>query len=106
MIKAKLRQDDEVIVIAGRDKGARGKVIRTMPVAGRVLVGKVNMIKRHTRQSENSSGGIVNKEAPLSISNVQFYCSNCQGGVKLGSKQLDDGRKVRTCRKCGEVLDS
>ena len=106
MIKVKLRQDDEVIVIAGRDKGARGKVIRTIPAKGRVVVGKVNMIKRHTRQTQNSSGGIVNKEAPLSISNVQFYCSNCQTGVKLGSKMLDDGRKVRTCRKCGEVLDS
>ncbi|MDX8410114.1 MAG: 50S ribosomal protein L24 [Mariprofundales bacterium] len=106
MVKTKLRQDDEVIVIAGRDKGARGKVIRTMTADGRALVSKVNMVKRHTRQSQQSSGGIVSKEAPLSISNVQFYCSNCQSGVKLGSKKLDDGRKVRTCRKCGEVLDS
>ncbi len=106
MRKMKLRQDDEVIVIAGRDKGARGKVIRTLPAKGRVVVGKVNMVKRHTRPTQQSSGGIVNKEAPLAVSNVQFYCSNCQSGVKLGSKLLDDGRKVRTCRKCGEVLDS
>ena len=106
MRKMKLRQDDEVIVIAGRDKGARGKVIRTLPAKGRVVVGKVNMVKRHTRPTQSSSGGIINKEAPLAVSNVQFYCSNCQSGVKLGSKLLDDGRKVRTCRKCGEVLDS
>ncbi len=106
MVKTKLRQDDEVIVIAGRDKGARGKVIRAMAADRRVVVSKVNMVKRHTRQSQQSSGGIVSKEAPLSISNVQFYCPNCQSGVKLGSKKLDDGRKVRTCRKCGEVLDS
>jgi len=106
MVKSKLHQDDEVIVITGRDKGARGTVIRTMPGTGRVLVSKVNMVKRHTRQTEQSSGGIIKKEAALSISNVQFYCTNCQGGVKLGSKQLDDGRKVRTCRKCGEVIDS
>ncbi|MDQ6951249.1 MAG: 50S ribosomal protein L24 [Mariprofundales bacterium] len=106
MMKSKLHQDDEVIVIAGRDKGARGNVIRTMLNQGRVLVSKVNMVKRHTRQTQESSGGIVSKEAPLALSNVQFYCANCQSGVKIGSKQLDDGRKVRTCRKCGEVLDS
>jgi len=106
MIKVKLRRDDEVVVIAGRDKGARGRVIRTLPAEGRVVVSKVNMVKRHTRQTQQSSGGIVNREAPLSISNVQFYCSNCAQGVRLGSKTLEDGRKMRTCRKCGEVLDS
>ncbi len=106
MVKMRLRQDDEVVVIAGRDKGARGKVIRTIPAEGRVVVSKVNMIKRHTRASQQGAGGIVSREAPLSVSNVQFYCGNCERGVRLGSKMLEDGRKVRTCRKCGEVLDS
>ena len=104
-ISSRIRRDDEVVVIAGRDKGARGKVIRMLPSEGRLLVNKVNMIKRHTRQTPNSAGGIIEKEAPIAISNVQYYCSNCKSGVRLGSKKLEDGRKVRTCRKCGEVLD-
>ena len=104
-IKSRIRRDDEVVVIAGRDKGARGKVIRVIPADGRVLVNKVNMIKRHTRPTPNGSGGIIEKEAPIAISNVQFYCTNCKGGVRLGAKMLEDGRKVRTCHKCGEVLD-
>lgn len=101
-----IRRDDEVIVIAGRDKGARGKVIRVMPADDQVLVSKVNMVKRHTRQTQQSSGGIIEREAPLAISNVQFFCSNCKTGVRLGAKTLEDGRKVRACRKCGEVLDN
>jgi len=106
MVKTRLRRDDEVVVIAGRDKGARGKVIRVMKSDGSVLVSKVNMIKRHTRQTQNSSGGIIEKEAALDISNVQYFCSKCKAGVRLGVKTLEDGRKVRTCRACGEVLDS
>jgi len=105
MVRTRIRRDDEVIIVAGRDKGARGKVVRVLPQDGEVLVAKVNMIKRHTRQTQNSSGGIIEKEAPLAISNVQFFCPKCKAGVRLGSKQLEDGRKVRTCRKCGEVLD-
>ncbi|ATX78797.1 LSU ribosomal protein L24P [Mariprofundus aestuarium] len=105
LVKTRIRRDDEVVVIAGRDKGTRAKVIRVMPQDGNVLVAKVNMIKRHTRQSQASAGGIIEKEAPMAISNVQYYCSKCESGVRLGSKQLEDGRKVRTCRKCGEVLD-
>ncbi len=104
-VKTRIRRDDEVIVIAGRDRGARGKVIRVLPAEGRVLVSKVNMIKRHTRQTQNSAGGIIEKEAPLAISNVQYFCPKCKTGVRLGVKALEDGRKVRTCRKCGEVLD-
>lgn len=80
-------------------------MIRVIAADGRVLVNKINMIKRHTRQSQDSAGGIIEKEAPIAISNVQYFCSNCDAGVRLGAKQLEDGRKVRTCRKCGEVLD-
>lgn len=106
VVKTRIRRDDEVIVIAGRDKGARGKVIRVLPAEGSILVSKVNMIKRHTRQTQVSAGGIIEKEAPLEISNVQYFCSVCKTGVRLGAKTLEDGRKVRTCRKCGEVLDN
>lgn len=103
--KTRIRRDDEVMVTAGRDKGVRGKVIRVLPEKGKVLVSKVNMVKRHTRPTQNSAGGIVEKEAPLALSNIQFYCPSCKAGVRLGAKVLEDGRKVRTCRKCGEVLD-
>ena len=105
LVSSRIRRDDEVVVIAGRDKGARGKVIRVMPKDGRVLVSKVNMIKRHTRATASHSGGIVEKEAPVAVSNVQYFCPKCKTGVRLGAKTLEDGRKVRTCRKCGEVLD-
>ncbi len=104
-IKSRIHRDDEVLVIAGRDKGVRGKVIRVKALDNSVLVSKVNMVKRHTRQTQNTSGGIIEKEAPIALSNVQFFCPNCKTGVRLGVKQLDDGRKVRSCRKCGEVLD-
>lgn len=106
MLKTRIRRDDEVIVIAGRDKGVRGKVIRVMPQDGRILVSKVNMTKRHTRQTQTSKGGILEREAPLAISNVQYFCPKCKTGVRLGIKVLEDKRKVRTCCKCGEVLDS
>jgi len=106
MVKTRIRRDDEVLVIAGRDKGARGKVIKVLRADGTVLVSKINMIKRHTRQTEHSSGGIIEREAPLAISNVQYFCAKCKTGVRLGIKTLEDDRKVRTCRSCGEVLDS
>ncbi|MBF0281336.1 MAG: 50S ribosomal protein L24 [Zetaproteobacteria bacterium] len=104
-IRSRIRKDDDVIVIAGRDKGTRGKVVRVMASEGRIVVSKVNMIKRHTKASASGSGGIVEKEAPLAISNVQFYCPNCNTGVRLTAKVLEDGRKVRACHKCGEVQD-
>jgi large subunit ribosomal protein L24 len=106
MVKTRIRRDDEVVVVAGRDKGARGKVIRVLPQDGRLLVSKVNMVKRHTRPSEAGKGGIISREAPLALSNVQYYCPKCKTGVRLGVKVLEDRRKVRQCRKCGEVLDS
>ena len=106
MAKTRIRKDDEVIVISGRDKGARGKVIRVQPQDARVLVSKVNIVKRHTRQTQDNKGGIISREAPLAISNVQSFCPKCKTGVRLGVKVLEDGRKVRTCSKCAEVLDS
>ncbi len=104
-VNYRIRSGDEVVVITGRDKGARGNITRILPEKGKVIVAKLNMIKRHTKATQNSSGGIVEREAPLEISNVQFVCPKCDTGVRLGVKTLEDGRKVRTCRKCGEVLD-
>ncbi|MDX8384868.1 MAG: 50S ribosomal protein L24 [Ghiorsea sp.] len=104
-LKYRIHRDDEIVVIAGRDKGARAKVIRVIPEKGKIIVAKVNMVKRHTKASQESSGGIIEREAPMAISNVQYFCSKCDAGVRVGVKALEDGRKVRTCRKCDEVLD-
>jgi len=101
----RIRRGDHVVVTAGKDKGLQSQVIRVIPKQGRIIVAKANMMKRHTRPSQNDRGGIVEKEAPLALSNVQYYCPKCKAGVRLGAKILEDGRKVRTCRKCGEVLD-
>jgi len=101
----RIRRGDQVVITAGKDKGLRSQVVRVIAKQGRVLVAKANMMKRHTRPSQNDRGGIVEKEAPLALSNVQYYCPKCKAGVRLGAKILEDGRKVRTCRKCGEVLD-
>jgi len=104
-IKTRIRRDDEVVVIAGKDRGARGKVVRVLPREGRLIVAGVNVVKRHTKPGPNTRGGIVEREAPIAISNVMFYCPHCKRGVRLGAKFLEDGRKVRVCRKCGEVVD-
>ncbi|RME86161.1 MAG: 50S ribosomal protein L24 [Zetaproteobacteria bacterium] len=104
-VKTHVRREDEVVVIAGKDKGARGKVLKVLPEEGRVVVAGVNIVKRHTKPGPNTRGGIIEREAPIAISNVLFYCPHCQRGVRLGRKFLEDGRKVRYCRKCGEVVD-
>lgn len=105
ILSTRIRRNDEVVVTTGKDKGVRGKVIRVLPRQGRVVVAKVNMMKRHTKPSQKDRGGIVEREAPISLSNVMYYCPKCKTGVRLGIRILEDGRKVRTCRKCGEVLD-
>jgi len=104
--KTRIRRDEEVVVIAGRDKGSRAKVIRVMPQDGTVLVAKVNMIKRHTRQSQASAGGIIEKEMPLHASNVGLYNPATGKADRIGFKVLDDGRKVRYFKSNNEVVDA
>ena len=103
--KTRIKSGDEVVVIAGKDRGARGKVLRVLRKEGRVLVAGVNRVKKHVRASERTKGGILETEAPIHISNVMFYCPKCERGVRLGMRVLEDGRKVRVCKKCGEVVD-
>ena len=102
-----LRKNDSVIVITGRDRGKRGRVLRVLPEKRRVVVEGVNFIKRHTRPNpqKNVKGGIVEREAPLSASNVQLVCPECSNPTRVGRKLLDDGRRVRFCRKCKGVVD-
>ncbi len=101
----KIRKDDQVMVITGREKGHTGKVSRVVPSKGLVYVEKLNMVKRHQKPSAKfKHGGIIEKEAPLNVSNVMLLCAKCKGPVRAGRKQLEDGSRVRFCRKCGEVF--
>jgi len=103
----RIRKNDTVMVIAGKEKGKTGKVLRVLPEKGRVIVEKVNFIKRHTRPNpqRNIKGGIVEREAALSASNVQIVCPDCGAPTRIGSRRLDDGRRVRFCRKCKGDVD-
>lgn len=101
-----VKKNDLVIVIAGKDKGKRGKVLRVIPKIDRVLVEKVNFVKRHTKPGRASrQGGILERENPVHISNLKLVCSKCDRPVRVGYSRLADGRKVRVCKKCDEVVD-
>jgi len=101
-----VKKNDLVKVIAGRERGKSGRILRVFPRKNRVLVEKINFVKRHTRPSgQTRQGGIVEKEAPINVSNVMVICEKCNVPVRIGKKILDDGKKVRMCKKCGEVLD-
>jgi len=102
-----IRKNDNVVVIAGRDRGKRGRVLSVLPKKGRLVVEGVNFIKRHTRPNpqQNIKGGIVEREASLAISNVQLVCPECTATTRVGHQLLDDGKRVRICRKCEGVVD-
>jgi large subunit ribosomal protein L24 len=102
-----LKKNDNVVVISGRDRGKRGRVLRVIPDKARVVVEGVNFIKRHTRPNpqRNIKGGIVEREAALAAANVQLVCPECSRPTRVGRRQLDDGRRVRVCRKCNGVVD-
>ena len=103
----RIKKGDYVQVITGKEKGRRGKVIRVDPKRGRVWVEKLNLVRRHERPSQrNPQGGIVEKEAPIHISNVMLVCPKCDKPRRFGVKFLADGSKVRYCKKCGEVFES
>ncbi|MEX2146816.1 MAG: 50S ribosomal protein L24 [Candidatus Rokuibacteriota bacterium] len=101
-----VRRGDTVGVIAGRERGKRGKVLRVLMDKGRVLVEHVNMIKKHQRPTQKlRQGGIIEREGPLALSNVLLVCARCDKPARTGIKLLADGRKVRTCKRCGESID-
>jgi large subunit ribosomal protein L24 len=102
---AKIKKGDRVVVLTGRDKGKRGEVLKVMPAESRVLVQGVNIVKRHTRPSMQSQGGIVEKEAPIHASNVAHIDPKTDKPTRVGFKNLDDGRKVRFAKASGEVID-
>jgi len=105
-MRARIKKNDTVVVIAGRERGKSGKVLRVIPSAGRAVVESLNMVKRHQKAtSPQTPSGIVDKEAPIHLSNLMFLCEKCNAPTRLGKKVLEDGKRVRICRRCGEELD-
>jgi large subunit ribosomal protein L24 len=105
MSAAKIKKGDRVVVITGRDKGKRGEVVRVLPDADRVVVSGVNIVKRHTRPTPASAGGIVEKEATIHVSNVAHIDPKTDKPTRVGFKTLEDGRKIRVARPSGEAID-
>lgn len=102
----KIRKNDTVLIISGKDRGKKGKVRQVFPKDSTLTVEGLNMVKRHSRtQGQARQGGIIELEAPLDISNVMLLCSKCNKPVRLGFRVLGDGKKVRICKACGEVID-
>ncbi|MCD6246195.1 50S ribosomal protein L24 [candidate division WOR-3 bacterium] len=106
MAKLKLKKGDKVIVIRGKDKGKSGKILAVMPTSKRAIVEGVNMIVRHqkARKAEEQSG-LIKKEAPVSIANLKLVCPNCGEPTRVGYMILENGKKARICKVCGEMLE-
>jgi large subunit ribosomal protein L24 len=102
----KIKKNDNVLVIAGKEKGKKGKVRFAYPRDERVIVEGINFIKRHMKaRGQVRQAGIIEREAPISVANVMIICTHCGKPARIGFKRLDDGGKVRVCRACGEVID-
>lgn len=100
-----IKTNDKVVVISGQDAGKIGKVLRCYPKDGRVVVEGVNMLTKHKKASRDmQQAGIIHQEGPIDASNVLIYCEKCKQGVRAGYKVLEDGTKIRVCKKCGETV--
>jgi large subunit ribosomal protein L24 len=101
----KVKKNDKVRVISGKDKGKTGKVLRIEPDKDKIYIERINIIKRHTRKKgQNQPGGIISKEGPIHLSNVRVICPNCGKLSRVGFEIKDSGEKVRICRKCGQQI--
>ncbi len=107
MKQCRIHKDDKVVVVAGKDAGKIGKVVKILRKSDRIVVEKVNMVKRHVRPNpyRQQPGGIIEKEMPLHISNVMVMCDACAQATKVGYRYTEDGKKVRFCKKCNEIID-
>ena len=102
----KIHANDMALVIKGRDRGKRGRVTRVNPKTGKAVVEGVNVVKRHQKPAGAfRAGGIIEKELPIPVANLKFYCEVCDSPVKIGFRVLADGSKARICKKCGEVIE-
>ena len=105
--KCHIKKDDKVKIITGKDNGKIGKVLKINRKKERILVENINVVKRHTRPSAtNRQGGIIESEAPIHWSNMMLMCNKCVKPVRIKMQRLEDGKKIRVCRKCGETIDS
>ncbi|MFH1350378.1 MAG: 50S ribosomal protein L24 [Pseudomonadota bacterium] len=101
-----IKKNDKVIVLTGKEKGKIGTVLKVDAEKGRAIVEKLNVAKRHARPGPTSAqGGIIEKEAPIQISNLMLVCNKCAEPSRIGKRILEDGSKIRICKKCGELLD-
>ena len=105
MNKLKLKKGDKVIVVAGKNKGNIGEILKIHPSKNRAVVRGINILKRHTKPTQNNAGGIVEKEGTIHISNIAFLDEKDNKATRIGYKNLEDGRKVRFCKRSGEVID-
>jgi len=105
--KCQIKKDDKVKVIAGKDRGKIGKVLSLKNKNSRIIIENINMMKKHARASaKHRQGGIIESESPIHWSNVMLMCSKCVTPVRIKMKRLDDGKKIRVCSKCNEIIDS
>ena len=105
--KILIKKDDKVKVIAGKDKGKIGKVLKVDRKKNRLLIEKINLTKRHAKPSaKNKQGGIIEGEAPVMVSNVMVMCNKCISPTRIKKQRLEDGKKIRLCVKCGEAIDT
>lgn len=106
-MKLKIKKNDEVLVVRGRDKGTKGRVLRVLPSSATAIVERANMIKKHTRPNPNRQiqGGIVEREAPIRIANLKLVCPECGKPTRVGGKRLEDGSGVRVCKACGATFN-
>lgn len=106
IVKTHVKKDDMVKIVAGKERGKTGKVLRVFPAKARVVVEGLNQVKRHTRPTQLSpEGGIVEKEAAVSMSNVMLICGSCNQATRTGVRLLEDGTKTRFCKKCNASVD-
>ena len=105
MSLVRLKKGDMVKVLAGKDKGKTGKVLKALPEKGKVIIEKINIIKKHQRPDQKSKGGVVEKEGSIHISKVGLLCNKCNTSVRIKSKVLEDGKKVRLCIKCNDAIN-
>ncbi len=107
MAKIQLKKNDLVVVIRGKDKGKTGKVLKLIPETNRVIVERINFSKHFVKadRSRNIQGGVMEKEAPIAVSNVMLYCSECGQGVRTRNRRLEDGSKIRLCHRCETLIE-
>jgi large subunit ribosomal protein L24 len=107
MPKVQIKKNDQVQVLSGKDRGKSGKVLKVLPDKGRAIVEGINFIQKHTRANpqRNVKGGILPKESPIHISNLMIVCKRCGERTRVGYSHMQDGRKVRVCKSCNELLD-